>query len=86
MNNYQKSIGKDKAIEMANSKWWVGMNAKDIAKVGMFTQELCLPFDILHENLEKALGRAVFTHELGFNFEGICQELLGERDAPNLGK
>jgi hypothetical protein len=84
MSTYEKSIGKEKAIALANSEWWVGMDPKQIAKIGMFTQELCLPFTILHENLEKALGRPVFTHELGLNFDGICQELLGERDAPSL--
>lgn len=83
-SSYQKSIGRDAAIKLADSKWWIGMEPREIAKTGMIIAELCLPFTVLHENLEKALGRPVFTHELGMNFDGIMQELLGERDAPTL--
>ena len=82
MSNYQKSIGREAAIALANTNWWVGKEPKEIARIGLFTTELCLPFDVLHEAIEKALGRPVFTHEFGLNFDGICQELLGERDAP----
>jgi hypothetical protein len=51
-------------------------DATRIVQVGLFTQELCLPFDVLHENIEKALGRPVWTHEFGMNFDGICREFL----------
>jgi hypothetical protein len=84
MSNYTKSIGREKAIALANSNWWVGKPAKDVAKIGLFTKELCLPFHELHKAVEEALGRPVFTHEFGLNYDGICQELLGERDAPTL--
>ena len=83
-SRHAKSIGKEKAIALAHSKWWVGLPASQIAKTGMLITELCLPFNVLHENLEKALGRPVFTHELGLNYDGIIQELLGERDAPTM--
>lgn len=69
---------------MYESKWWEGRDPLEIAKIGMFTQELCLPFEVFHENMEKALGRPVWTHEFAMNFDGICQELLGERDAPTM--
>jgi hypothetical protein len=81
---YAKSIGREAAIKLAESKWWVGMEPKQIAKTGLLITELCLPFDVLHEAVEKALGRPVFTHEFGLNYDGIIQELLGERDAPTL--
>lgn len=84
MSAYQKSIGRHKAIALAESQWWIGLPYKEIAKVGLLTAELCLPFDVLHEAVEKALGRPVWTHEFGMNFDGIVQELLGERDAPTM--
>ena len=84
MSMYQKSIGKDNAIALADTKWWVGKGCREIFKIGMFTQELCLPFDVLHKAVEESLGRPVWTHEFGLNFDGLCQEFLGERDAPSL--
>ena len=84
MSTYQKSIGKENAIKLAKSKWWVGLGCREIFRVGMFTQELCLPFDVLHKAVEDSLGRPVWTHEFGLNFDGICQEFLGERDAPTM--
>ena len=50
----------------------------------MMVAELCMPFSIFHENLEKALNRPVFTHELALNFDGIWLELIGEKDAPSM--
>jgi hypothetical protein len=84
LSTYQKSIGKDRAIALAKTEWWKGLPARQIAKVGLLTQELCLPFDVLHGAVEEALGRPVWTQEFGTNFDGIVQELLGEKDAPTL--
>lgn len=84
MSKYTKSIGREAAIALAETKWWLHKEPREIARIGLLTQELCLPFGVLHENVEKALGRPVFTHEFGLNYDGIVQELLGERDAPTL--
>jgi len=80
----RQSIGKDKAIALANSNWWEGRSAREIAKFQLFTEELSMPFDIFHQKLEEALGRPVWTHELGLNFDGIALEFLGEKDAPTM--
>jgi hypothetical protein len=84
MSHYAKSIGKKRALALAETKWWEGKPYRDIAKVQLFTAELCCPFSIFHEALEKSLGRPVYTHELGLNYDGICQEFLGERDPPTI--
>ena len=60
------------------------MPAKDIATFQLHEERLCMPFDVFHEALEKAIGRPVFTHELGLDAEGIKRELLGDRPAPTL--
>lgn len=71
------SIGEAKAIELANSKWWENLTPREIVQFQLFSKELCMPFDVFHEALEKALDRSVWTHELAK--PGILQsEFLGE--------
>ena len=84
MNTKRHSIGRDKAIELAESHWWELCDDREIAEFQLFTAELCMPFDRFHQALEAALGRPVWTHELGMNYDGICQEFLGERAAPSM--
>lgn len=80
----QHSIGREAAIAMYESNWWVGKEPKEIALVGLMTRELCLPFEKLHESVENALGRPVWTHEFALNFDAIILELRGEKDAPTM--
>lgn len=88
MNTSQRfkpqKIGKDKAIALFHSGWWEGRPAKEVAKFQLFTEELSMPFDLFHKALEESLGRPVFTHELALNFDGLCLELIGEKDAPTM--
>lgn len=84
MNMKTQSIGREKAVQMWESAWWEGMDAKSIAKFQLMTDELCMPFTKFHEAIEKALGRSVWTHEFGLNRKGLIQELFGERDAPSM--
>lgn len=79
-----QSIGKEKAIALANSKWWEGRTSREIAKFQLFTKELSMPFAVFHEALEKTLGRPIWSHELALNFDGIAMELLGAKDAPTM--
>lgn len=79
-----QSIGKKKAIELAESQWWKLASPREIAMFQMFTNELCCPFSVFHEALEKALERPVWTHELGLNGAGIRAELLGEQPPPTM--
>jgi hypothetical protein len=80
----KNSIGKEKAIELYDSNWWEGLSYQEIAGVQLFTTELCCLFDVFQEAVEKSLGRPVFTHEFGLNYDGICEEFLGERQQPTL--
>ena len=80
----QQSIGTEKAIELGQSNWWEGMSHREIAGFQLFTQELCMPFSVFHEALEGALGRPVWTHEMGLNFRGLCKEFWGEAESPTM--
>lgn len=74
------NIGRDKAIEMYESGWWEGLDSKRIATVGLTIAELCLPFSVLHKEVEAALERPVWTHE--FAGADLLAELNGEQPAP----
>lgn len=80
----RQSIGKEKALALFESKWWEGLEPKEVAKFQMVTDELCMPFPKFHEAMEKALDRPVFTHEFGLNREGLWLELIGEKDPPTM--
>ena len=84
MHGYQRRIGRTRAAALAQSGWWHGRTAREIAKFQLFTVELCMPFDVFHHAVEEALARPVWIHEFGFNVDALIQEFLGERDAPTL--
>lgn len=79
---FHKSIGREAAIAMAETEWWVGKPDAEVAKIGLGITELCLPFDVLHRAVEETIGRPVWTHEFGMNPEGIWLEVIGEKDPP----
>lgn len=73
------SIGYNAAIALYGSGWWKNKTHREIAGFQMSTRELCLPFSDFHEAIEKELGRPVFTHEFGLNFQGLLDELNGTK-------
>lgn len=75
---------KEEAIQLSESNFWEGMTFEERAKFQLFEPLLCMPFDVFHEAVEKALGRPVWTHEFGFNVEGLRKELLKEAQAPTM--
>lgn len=77
-------IGREKAIQLYNTNWWVDYSPHKIAGFQLFIAELCCPFDVFHEAVEKSLGRPVFTHEFGLNYQSICKEFLGEKESPTM--
>lgn len=77
-------MNKEQAIQLYNSKFWEPMSYKDRAIFQLWEDKLCMPFNVFHEAMEKALGRPVFTHEFGLNRDGLKKELLGEAPAPSL--
>jgi len=76
------SVGRDKAIALYESKWWIGKSAKEIVDIQLFTSELCMDFGDFQAAMQECLDRPVFTHEFGLNYDGLVEEYLGERDAP----
>ena len=77
----QVSVGKEKAIAMADSLWWEGMPAKEAAKIMLTICELCVPNTIFHRTMESALGRTVFASEFA-SLDILWEELVGNRPSP----
>jgi hypothetical protein len=75
---------KENAIALAESKFWEGMTHRKIAEFQMCEEKLCMPFSVFHEAVEETLGRPVFTHEFGLNFQGLKDELFKDKQAPTL--
>jgi hypothetical protein len=84
METKRHSIGREAAIKLAQTGWWKGKSPEQICDVQLFTEELCMPFGDFHEAVEKALGRPVFTHEFGLNYDGIVRQYLGDEAAPTM--
>ena len=83
MRDFQRSIGRERAIELAESNWWKDKSARDICDVQLFTVELCMPFGEFHKAMTEALGRSVWTHEFA-SLDRIKDEYLGDRPAPTM--
>ena len=75
---------KEKAIELAESKFWEKMSHREIAEFQIMEEKLCMPFAIFHEAIEKTLSRPVFTHEFGLNLQSIKDELFNGKQHPTL--
>jgi hypothetical protein len=80
----EDTMTKDEAIKLYESKFWETMTYEERAKFQMFEPLLCMPFNIFHEAIEKTLGRPVWTHEFGLNYDGLQKELLGQSPAPSM--
>jgi hypothetical protein len=44
------------------------------AEMRLFAGPLEIPFALLHQRIEELVGRPVWTHELGTNFDGLVEE------------
>lgn len=75
---------KEQAIKFAESKVWENWTDEQIVRLQLFEDKLCVPFSRFHEAIEKVLGRPVFTHEFGLNYEGIVKEYLGVKEPPTM--
>lgn len=83
MKHKPHSIGRDAALALYATEWWKRRSATEIAHHQLHVAELCCPFDVFHQALEKALGRPVWTHEMGLNWDGLVDELNGDKPMPS---
>lgn len=75
-----EQLTKEQAIAFCENKCYEGMTSRQIAEFQMEQDRLCMPFGVFHKAITEALGRPVFTHELGLNYDGLRKELYGEKE------
>lgn len=75
---------KQEAIDLFKTQWWESATDAEAATFQLNVPRLCMPFDEFHRCVEATLGRPVYTHEIGFNREGLIAEVAGERPPPTL--
>ena len=71
------------AIALFDTEWWKSATDEQIARFQLDQDKLCCPFDEFQMSLERALGRPVWTHELGLNRDGLRAELNGQTEPPS---
>lgn len=77
-------LNKEQAIAFAASGEWKNWTDEQIVRLQLFQERMCVDFNRFHEAITNVLGRPVFTHEFGLNYEGIVMEYLGEKEPPTL--
>jgi hypothetical protein len=75
---------REEAISLSESKFWEGMTLRERAVFQINEPLLCMPFEVFHEAVEKTIGRPVFTHEFGLNYEGIKNEIMNGAPPPTM--
>jgi hypothetical protein len=81
--NKTSKLTKEQAIDLYDSNFWETMSYRERAIFQMNEPRLCMPFDVFHEAMEKTLERSIFTHEFGFNYDGLLKELMNGAPAPS---
>lgn len=76
----------EEAVALFDSGFWHPMCYRERAVFQLYEKRLCMPFEVFHEAIEKALERPVWTHELALNREGLKRELMGDAPAPTFAQ
>jgi len=72
---------REEAAILVESKWWTQVGYRERATFQLYEERLCMPFDVFHKAVEKALGRPVWTHEFA-DPKRLQDELRGDRPRP----
>lgn len=78
-----RQLTMEEAIRLAESGVWRSWSHYERVKFQLFQKRLCMDFDAFHESIEKVLGRPVFTHEFGLNYDRLVMEFLGDTTKPS---
>lgn len=85
-NNGIQQFTEAQAIAIASGGEWRDFTDDEVVKFQLFQGRLCMDFSRFHEAMEKVLGRPVFTHEFGLNYDGLVEEYLGKCPAPTFSE
>ena len=79
----QFDMSEEEAKKLYDEEFWKPLSHRERATFQLYSKRLCMPFDVFHEAVEKALGRSVWTHEFALNYSGLIKELNGEAEPPS---
>lgn len=77
-----QQLTKAQAKTFSKNKSWEPLTLRQRAEFQFNQEFLCMPFDVLHEAVEKTLGRPVYTHEFAYNRDQLRQELFEGKEPP----
>lgn len=60
--------------KFGDNRWWLSEDKRVLGYYQLMYPILLVPFDKFHEALEFLLGRPVWTHEMGLNYEELKAE------------
>lgn len=60
--------------EFGDNRWWLSDDKRVLGYYQLMNPILLVSFDKFHKALEFLLGRPVWTHEMGQNYEGLKAE------------
>lgn len=82
--NGVKQLTKEQAIAFVDAKMYELMDDHQKVNFQLFQERLCMPFDVFHEAITKVLGRPVYIHEFGLDYDSLVSEFLGDKKVPSL--
>lgn len=62
--------------KFGDNRWWTSEDKRVLGYYQLMNPILLVSFDKFHEALESLLGRPVWTHEMGLNYEGLKAEAI----------
>jgi len=62
------------AMQKYDTRWWESREPVEVARYQVFEDILMTDFGLFHEDVEKLVGRPVYTHDFGLNVNGLRQE------------
>lgn len=78
-----EELTPEQAKALAASGFWKKMTHRERAEFQLRTPLLCMPFDVFHEAVEKALRHPVWTHQFA---KRRLAELCGDVSAPTFAE
>ena len=79
----EPQLTAEEARAFAESGKWKTMSLQERAEFQINQQYLAMPFEEFHGAVEHATGRPVYTHEFGFNWKGIQDEIFKGAEPPS---
>lgn len=77
-------LTKEEAIRIYDTKEYETWDDREKVAAMLYGRLLCMPFNVFHAAIERVLDRPVYTHEFGYNFDGIVKEFEGTGKKPTI--